>query len=319
MPMPPREDQPRADKCRAVTFDPTDRELFDVQRQGFDWQLLQISAVHRYRDTFSLDTACGHLAELGYLVHTLDAGNWDTVGDMHTAIAAALSFPSYYGRNLDAFDDLLSDVADYSYGSDPASAGTVVAFANFDALIELDRSTATAILDIFASHARLAGLYGHAMLCLVDTKDEDLGRGVNAARVMEFPPDLPEPFDESIVVEFVFQCYATPTEADEIEAHLAALVDPVLGAVGRYQTRTQLTSERSGQFDEVHSSSGRTRKPGQDLVDVSVATRGTGDKSLLGDQVFHAVSGHLDFEQMTERSYTGVELEEIFARYPSLV
>ncbi|MDZ7931379.1 MAG: barstar family protein [Rhodococcus sp. (in: high G+C Gram-positive bacteria)] len=154
---------------RAVTFDPTDHELFVVQAQGFDWQLLQNGSVHRYGDRFGLDTASAHLAELGYVVHSLDAGLWLDTADMHTALATALSFPGSYGRNLDALNDCLGDVARYSYGSDSNSAGTVLAIAGFDSLLDIDRPTALGVLDVFARQARLSALYGHAMLCLVET------------------------------------------------------------------------------------------------------------------------------------------------------
>jgi hypothetical protein len=154
---------------RTVVFDPTERELFDDQRQRFDWTLLQSGFVFRYAARFQFDSACTRLTDLGYLVHELHAQEWTCVEDMHTAFAASMSFPDYYGRNLDALDDVLSDVATFSYGSDPATAGTVLAIADFDVLLQIDYRTGRKILEIFARQARLAALYGHPMLCLVET------------------------------------------------------------------------------------------------------------------------------------------------------
>lgn len=308
---------------RSAPFDPTDRELFEVQTQGFDWQLLQNGFVHRYKDRFSLDTACGHLSDLDYVVHSFDAASWHNVPDMHTDFAATMSFPGYYGRNLDALNDVLSDVGRYSYGSDADSAGTVLAIADYDSFLKLDRRTALVVLDIFASQARLAALYGHAMLCLIESTDNDLGRvgglSVPCATVSEYPPDPPEPFDESVVIEFSFQFYATVAEAEKYAADLLSATSPILDQVGRHQTRIVLASERAGQSDKRHSCSGRERQPGQKLFDISIGARGRGDRSVLGDQIFHAVTAaKLPFEQMTETPFGGPYVADALERYPTL-
>ncbi|OZF31856.1 hypothetical protein CH294_18720 [Rhodococcus sp. 14-2483-1-1] len=330
MPMPPRRDQPAntfykpaLSRGRSVIFDPTDHELFVAQQQGFDWQLLQNGSVHRYADRFSVETATGHLSDLNYRIHSFDAGSWGAVSQMYSAFAASMSFPDNYGQGLDAFNDVLSDIGSYRYGSDPNCRGTVLAIADFDSLAELDRHTAIALLDIFARQARLAALYGHAMLCLIESADENLGRvggsDVHAARVFELPPDPPEPFDESIIVEFGFQFYATDSESRSIAAAVASAAVPVLEEVGRYETRTASTSERAGQFDEIHSSSGRRRRPGQHLFDINIAVRGRGDRSTLGEAVFHAVTAaRLPFEQMYETAFSGHTLDVASKRYPLL-
>lgn len=308
---------------RAVIFDPTDHELFVVQAQGFDWQLLQNGSVHRYRDRFGLDTASAHLADLDYVVHRLDAGSWLDVAAMHTALATALFFPGYYGRNLDALNECLGDVGRYSYGSDSSSAGTVLAIAGFDSLLDIDRPTALGVLDIFARHARLSALYGHAMLCLIETVRDDLGKvggtDVFQASVAEFPPDPPEPFDESTIIEFGFQFYATADEADDLALRVESATAPILDEIGRYCTRVDLASERAGQSDERHSSSSRRRAPGQDLYEISIATRGVGDRNVLGERIFEAVTGfRLPFEQMSETPFGGPLLADALEKYPSL-
>ena len=42
----------------------------------------------------------------------LSAAAWHTARDAHDALAQALRFPDYYGRNLDALHDCLTDLTD---------------------------------------------------------------------------------------------------------------------------------------------------------------------------------------------------------------
>lgn len=152
--------------ARALIFDPT-RDDFAGSWQRLDWQLLQSSNVHRYRDDEALETTCAGLAELGYLLHRLDASEWADAAALHTALATALDFPDYYGRNLDALEDVLRDVAEYMYGSNSATTGTVLALAGYDTFAEREPVLAQHLLDGFARSARRGLLVGHPMLCLV--------------------------------------------------------------------------------------------------------------------------------------------------------
>ncbi len=42
----------------------------------------------------------------------ISAATWDTPEKAHDALKKALSFPDYYGRNLDALHDCLTDLKD---------------------------------------------------------------------------------------------------------------------------------------------------------------------------------------------------------------
>ena len=50
------------------------------------------------------------LEERGYEVKSFDAAKWQSEGRMHDDLKTQLGFPDYYGANLDALNDCLSDL-----------------------------------------------------------------------------------------------------------------------------------------------------------------------------------------------------------------
>jgi hypothetical protein len=161
-----------APMTRRPLFDPTDVETFRDRTGRYDWHLLRSSPVHRVDTSAALRVVADRLAELGYTVHRLAGAQWRTRGDVHAALAGALSFPGHYGRNLDALADSLRDVAEFEYGSDPAATGTALVIDDGDRLVAVDPEFAHALLDVYAGAAQYAALLGHPMLCLVATTAE---------------------------------------------------------------------------------------------------------------------------------------------------
>lgn len=111
------------------------------------------------------------LAALGYDIVQIDATAWRTEQDLHRDMAAALSFPSYYGNNLDALNDCLSDVGSGDYGVSAAATGLALVIIGYDKFAAVEPDIAQTVLDIFAGQARHAVLIGHRMLCLVQSDD----------------------------------------------------------------------------------------------------------------------------------------------------
>ncbi|WP_375164761.1 barstar family protein [Arthrobacter sp.] len=93
---------------------------------------------------------------------------------MHTDLASALRFPAYYGANLDALNDCLSDVATRTYGWSESDTGLVCVLNGYDEFLVQNRATAQSILDIYARQAAYAALFGHRMMCLVKSSDRQI-------------------------------------------------------------------------------------------------------------------------------------------------
>lgn len=122
-----------------------------------------------------LTQATERLADRGFRVIRLQAGEWNTERDMHRAMAAALDFPDYYGHNLDALNDCLGDVACYGgYDDAPEGAGLVLAFTDYDGFATTCPRAAQIVLDIIADQARRAAVLRRHLIGLVQSNDPQI-------------------------------------------------------------------------------------------------------------------------------------------------
>lgn len=117
-----------------------------------------------------LEDTVGWLVEHGYDVVRLPAAEWTSQADFHRDIRVALDFPDHYGDNLDAFNDCLRDLA--TRGGN--GAGLVLVLAGYDAFASREPRAAQVILDVIADQSRTGALFGHRMLCLVQSDDPRL-------------------------------------------------------------------------------------------------------------------------------------------------
>jgi RNAse (barnase) inhibitor barstar len=143
--------------------------------QPVDFRLVHSTFVTMFWRSSVLDETVGWLRSHSYRVVEFDAGSWSSDVDLYDDVALALNFPDYFGRNLDALNDCMRDVASGDYGWDAdANTGLVIVLRAFDAFTAVDRRTAQNMLDIFAGQARCAILIGHRIICLVQSNDPRL-------------------------------------------------------------------------------------------------------------------------------------------------
>jgi hypothetical protein len=114
------------------------------------------------------------LSDHGYRVVHLEASRWRIEQDVHADLALALNFPDYYGRNLDALNECLSDVAGCDYGFSEADAGLVLVMRGIDRFMQRQPRLALDLMDAVVGTARGAALFGHRILCLVQSDDPNL-------------------------------------------------------------------------------------------------------------------------------------------------
>lgn len=139
-----------------------------------DYRLVHNTFVTMFWRASILHQTVEWLVGHGYDVVTFDAGSWRSASDMFEDVAQRLNFPDHFGRNLDALNDCMRDVASGDYGWRPDATGLVIVLTAFDAFAKVDRRTAQIMLDIFAEQARSAILIGNRVLCLVQSNDPRL-------------------------------------------------------------------------------------------------------------------------------------------------
>jgi RNAse (barnase) inhibitor barstar len=145
---------------------------------GVDWGILQVGACALFNRPAILKDAVGSLIELGYTVQEFDCSYWAGSSDFHDAMAGRLGFPSYYGRNLAAFRDCLSDVP-----IEESRGGLAFVFLRYDMLAAQEPEFAQDVLGVIEDCSRFHILCGRRLLALLQTDDP----------LLAFDPVAPRP------------------------------------------------------------------------------------------------------------------------------
>ena len=136
--------------------------------QRLDFRLMQNGPVAMYFSPAILNQDLAWLTANGYHTDTVDASHWRNAADMHAALSSSLQFPEYYGRNLDALADCLSDL------QISAEGGRALLLRGFDSFVAAQPDLAHALVDILATAARGFLLLGHRFLVLIHSGRPDL-------------------------------------------------------------------------------------------------------------------------------------------------
>jgi RNAse (barnase) inhibitor barstar len=144
----------------------------EANDQRRDWTILRDGGVALYWRPEALRMDLGWLESNGYNVVEFDAAKWKSEEQMHDSLRSALSFPYYYGKNLDALNDCMwSDLVV------PDSGGVVLVFHHYDEFVKIgtggqdDKGLARVVLHILARAVRYHMLFGKRLLILVQSDD----------------------------------------------------------------------------------------------------------------------------------------------------
>lgn len=138
----------------------------DLQR--LDWLLLQNGAVTLYFRPQVLVEDVEWLKGHDYRVDSFECSVWVSESQMHEALSRGLEFPPYYGRNLNALNDCISDI------EIPEEGGRVLVFSRYDSFAARFPDVAWSVLDIMEINSRRLLLFGQRLIVLVQSDDPEL-------------------------------------------------------------------------------------------------------------------------------------------------
>jgi len=140
--------------------------------QRRDFTILRDGGVALYWRPEALKMDLNWLESNEYNVVEFDAAKWKSEEQMHDALRSALSFPYYYGKNLDALNDCLTGLAVSETG------GLLSFFHHYDQFATIglardpdDKTLARLVLHILADAVRYHLLFGRRLLILVQSDD----------------------------------------------------------------------------------------------------------------------------------------------------
>jgi RNAse (barnase) inhibitor barstar len=150
----------------------------EANDQRRDWVILRDGGVALYWRPEVLKADLDWLELNEYNIVEFDSSKWKSEEQMHDALRSGLSFPYYYGKNLDSLNDCLSDI------DVPDNGGLALVFHHHDQFAKIDETVgasgvgpAQAVLHIFAGAVRYHMLLGRRLLILVQSDDPGLTFG----------------------------------------------------------------------------------------------------------------------------------------------
>ncbi|HDR7345125.1 MULTISPECIES: barstar family protein [Bacillus cereus group] len=126
-------------------------------------QLLLNGSVKLFWKNEILDEFISNISREGFDTYTFDCSKWNKT-NYHNDLANTLKFPDYYGKNLNAFDDCLSDMV-------PKEIGIVLVFKNYDLFTKKEPEVAYHILDIVQINSWRFLLEDVKLLAFVQSND----------------------------------------------------------------------------------------------------------------------------------------------------
>jgi RNAse (barnase) inhibitor barstar len=125
--------------------------------QRLDLQILQNGWTSLYWKQTILDGDIDWFRTQNFSIVEFDCSEWTNENKIHVDLKKQLRFPDYYGKNLNALNDSLSDL-------EINETGLVIVFRHFQIA---DKDLAHSLLDIFADNSRVHILFGEKLLTLV--------------------------------------------------------------------------------------------------------------------------------------------------------
>ena len=143
--------------------------VFDnLENEYLVWTLMQNGSITMYHHAAFLKEDINQLRKDGYLINTIDCSKVVNKIDLLQQFEHELDFPDWWGRNLDALNDLIGDI--YV----PRDTGRVIVLNRIDHLFVYAPDLTWHILDILEHNSRSFLLFGKRLITLVQSDVPDV-------------------------------------------------------------------------------------------------------------------------------------------------
>jgi RNAse (barnase) inhibitor barstar len=129
-------------------------------------ELLENGSVTLFYNNTILNKNIEKIKLEGFEIYNFDCAEWE-IDNFHKHLAETLSFPEYYGENLNAFNDCLSDMY-------PKDRGMVLSFENYEKFAKKHPEIAFDILDIIQINSWRFLIEGIVLLGFVQSNDPNI-------------------------------------------------------------------------------------------------------------------------------------------------
>ena len=136
-------------------------EQYKLQK---DIEILKDGPIRKYFKNRVLDEDLSWFNNNNFEIIEMNCRNWNNK-NAHKKLKDALNFPDYYGENLNAFADCLTDIYNNRY------RGLVLVFRRYDDFVEESRVFAEGILDAIAKESRVGLVLGRKLIVLIQSND----------------------------------------------------------------------------------------------------------------------------------------------------
>lgn len=133
--------------------------------ENIEIQYLYNSPIHLFYDKKHLEETMNEFKKKNYTVYDFDASEWNSEKIFHEEVAKTLSFPDYYGNNLSALSDCISDM----YSAE--IPGMIFVFNGFETLEKSNHEFAEQVLDVLADQSRKFLVQGMKYMIFVQSND----------------------------------------------------------------------------------------------------------------------------------------------------
>ena len=136
-----------------------------------DFSILRKGGLSLYKRKDLLQQDSEQLSKYGYKLVHFACNTWTSEAEMHESLSEKLSFPPYYGKNLNALNDVMGDL------DVPDVGGIALVFDRYDKFVHgagAASGVAEVVLDIVSRTSHDFLLTGRRFLTLVQSDDPHL-------------------------------------------------------------------------------------------------------------------------------------------------